>query len=521
MASTETELKTGSEPETAPEAVAARRPKSDSIVDKLLDLLSSVRLGVVMLSILLGCCVIGMLVMQQNIDGFRTYYENLTPAQRFIYTKLGFFDIYYSWYFTLLLAITGLNIILASIERFPAAWQYVVKPKVNASPNFIRAQMFNREADIAPASWSPEAQSHQNVADTILGRWKKSGFRGRISEHNGRLTVFAQKHSWNRLGAYVVHIALLTILAGGFLTNRYGRGGKIEIVPGRTDDVFFSVSFDLDGEKVGREKLPFKLYCTDIQQQLIRPEGGLEQSNTVDWRSFITIQDNGRELPLLVHLNNPQDYRGYRFFQDSFQPLGYARLIVLGFEPVDGSPATEVTIERDGNADVPGVGNVAYVNFYPDFIIEQGGPGTASGDFNNPVAELVITKPDGTRQRSFAFAAQVVDELLGSGEKSREALLVAGNKVVLRKLEKVGTAHTLAVQYDPGRQPVYIGFTLLCVALCGVFFFSHQRVWAVVEPGEHGTSKVYFGGNTNRNRPAFEGRFEKLVAAAIAKGGGK
>jgi len=51
---------------------------------------------------------------------------------------------------------------------------------------------------------------------------------------------------------------------------------------------------------------------------------------------------------------------------------------------------------------------------------------------------------------------------------------------------------------------------LLVLALCSVFFFSHQRVWAVIEPDGDG-SKIYFGGNTNRNRPAFEGRFNSLV----------
>ena len=37
----------------------------------------------------------------------------------------------------LLLAITALNIILSSIDRFPAAWAYVSKPKLTASPRFI------------------------------------------------------------------------------------------------------------------------------------------------------------------------------------------------------------------------------------------------------------------------------------------------------------------------------------------------------------------------------------------------
>jgi cytochrome c biogenesis protein ResB len=57
------------------------------------------------------------------------------------------------------------------------------------------------------------------------------------------------------------------------------------------------------------------------------------------------------------------------------------------------------------------------------------------------------------------------------------------------------------------------------MALCGVFFFSHQRVWAVIEPDGKG-SRVYFGGNTNRNRPAFEGRFNTLVQS-VTGGGAK
>ena len=101
-----------------------------------------------MLVILLICSIIGMLVMQVQVEGFQDYYKRITPAQRLVFGKLGFFDIYHSWYFTLLLAVTGLNIILASIDRFPAAWQYIVKPKLNASPNFIRAQNFNHEAEV-------------------------------------------------------------------------------------------------------------------------------------------------------------------------------------------------------------------------------------------------------------------------------------------------------------------------------------------------------------------------------------
>ena len=500
-----------SEANTAPAEVSARGKKSESIIDKLLGVLSSVRLGIIILSVLLVCCIIGMLVMQQNVDGFEQYYRNLMPAQRRIYTLLGFFDIYYSPYFTFLLALLALNIILASIDRFPAAWQYIVKPKRTASPNFIRAQMFSREAAFS----RPADETAKAIAET----WRKLRFRVKVTDDKGRITVFAQKNSWNRIGAYIVHVALLTILTGGFLTNKWGSGGMMQIEPGKTADSYVSQEIELDGPRRSINTLPFAVECTDITQQLIRPEGNLEASNTVDWNSFIVIKDKQRgvEMPLLVHLNNPQDYRGYRFFQNAFSGVGYARQITLSVEPVAGGGATEITIPRDGSVTLNGIGTVEFKNFYPDFEIGPRGATTASGDYNKPVAELWVTAPDGTARRAFAYGAADFNQESG---KVQEALLVSGNRVLLKSFEKVASSHTLQIQYDPGRRPVYLGFTLLSAALCGVFLFSHQRVWAVVEGNGERSSGVYFGGNTNRNRPAFEGRFNTLVESAIAKGGG-
>jgi len=141
---------------------------------------------------------------------------------------------------------------------------------------------------------------------------------------------------------------------------------------------------------------------------------------------------------------------------------------------------------------------------------------TISPDYNNPVAQLEIVDADGKRNPAFAFNPRLAEEYLSKAnaklgkDAGTNPLLINGRKIILRDFEKVSTWHSLTIQYDPGRTPVYIGFTLLVLALCGVFFFSHQRVWAVIEP-DGSRSKVYFGGNTNRNRPAFEGRFNLLV----------
>jgi cytochrome c biogenesis protein len=521
MATTETELAPSTEaPPSAVPVVKIASKKGDSVLDKVLRLLSSVKFGLVMLGTLLLCNMIGMLVMQVNVEGFQKYYANLKPAQKLIYGSLGFFDIYRSRYFTLLLAITGLNIILASIDRFPAAWQYVRKPKLTASPKFIAAQMFTAE--------STEHADSKSVAEQIRNAWRKHGFRSHINEENNRITVFAQRFKWNRLGAYAVHVALLTIFTGGFLTSRYGVGGSMEIKPGRTSDKFATSEITLDGSRESQAVLPFQIECTDLQQKLIRPEGGLDNTNTIDWLSYIRIIDKERNVnqDMLVHLNNVGDYRGYRFFQNSFLPVGNARQIAITFEPAagGGGDLPAVTINRNGSAEVPGIGTVRYVNFYPDFDVDDSGPTTLSRDYNNPAAQLEITAPDGKRTMSFAFNPQLSEQYLTKAndkivkEGGENPLLVNGNKIILRDFEKVSLTHTLTIQYDPGRTPVYVGFTLLVLALCGVFFFSHQRVWAVVEPNGKG-SRIYFGGNTNRNRPAFEGRFNSLVRSVT--GGSK
>jgi cytochrome c biogenesis protein ResB len=77
---------------------------------------------------------------------------------------------------------------------------------------------------------------------------------------------------------------------------------------------------------------------------------------------------------------------------------------------------------------------------------------------------------------------------------------------VLTEFERAPTATVLSVQFDPGAEVVYAGFTILCLMLIAVFFFSHQRLWIVVEDGN-----VYLGGDANRNRLGFEDRAKKVA----------
>ncbi len=127
---------------------SAKTGYGESFFSRFLKLLCSVRLGVTLLVLLGLACFVGMLIMQQSVDGFARYFAELTPAQRLVYGNLGLFDIYHSWYFNALLFLVSMNIVLASIDRFPKTWLFVSKPNATVPVRWLRDQKQNAEIDI-------------------------------------------------------------------------------------------------------------------------------------------------------------------------------------------------------------------------------------------------------------------------------------------------------------------------------------------------------------------------------------
>jgi cytochrome c biogenesis protein len=486
--------------------VAPAARSTPSVVTRLLNLLSSVRFGVTLLILLACASMIGMLIMQTNVDGFDKYFAGLTPSQKLLGGVLGFFDIYHAWYFNALLLVLSLNIVLASIERFPGAWQYVVRPKLEVVAAWLRKQSVTSTIEM-------RADSRAALAARIAEASRKTGFKPIVTEKGTRTFILAQRGTWNRLGAYAVHVALLTIFFGGFMTAQFGRTGSMWLKPGATAKDMSETVFKIEDTSTFRldkstAALPFEVTCTDIQQKLIRKEGPITADNTIDWMTRIKIKDETGEHTALVQMNRPFDYRGYRFFQASFMNVGHARNITLRLTPEAGGAPQDVPVARDGSTTLPDGTKIEYVDFQPDFQMQGSQAGTQSGDYNNPAAILNVTTAAGERSRAFAFAQE-----LPSGAPVGRA--VAGYKFRLADFEKVPEAHMLSVQRDPGTTIFYVGSGMLFLALSAVFFFSHQRVWAIVEEKDMyaKTFSVVLGGNTNRNVVALEDKFNKLLQA--------
>ncbi|MBK8467277.1 MAG: cytochrome c biogenesis protein ResB [Chloracidobacterium sp.] len=506
----------------------ATQRKQAPVLNRILDFVSSVRVGVIQLCMLVVLAMAGMLIMQQNVDGFDAYYASLTPAEKTVFAALGLFDIYYSWYFKLLLLTLSLNIVLASIDHFPSAWAYIVDPKLTATRDWLLGLRSNTIIE-------RDEVSESDAAEKIKEIFKSNGLESTVTETeimeygigaDGRkdfsvvnrkktIVVFGESGKTNRLGAYIVHVALLTLFLGHFVFLVTSFDADVRMIPGSKTDSIQLIKFDLDKRERFNVQLPFSMECTDIQQRLIDEKGGIDVSNTLDWRTELKIDDPQYGVSVEeASLNKPLFYRGYRFFQAQTIPIGHARTITLDLTPQNGGVPIKANIERNGSTTLPDGTKVDFTDFEPDFTFgPDGQPDTRSGDYNNPVAVLNVTPPDGEKIRVFAFAQKLADNIPVGAPK-------AGYKWRLAEFEKSPMAHVLAIKYDPYNASIiawYVGGFGLIGALMFVFFFSHKRVWAQIAKEEDGKIEIVLAGDVNRNEIAFEDKFKSL-ADSVSKG---
>ena len=335
--------------------LSAKTVKKESLLSRFLGMLCSVRFGVVMLILLGLACFFGMIIMQQNVDGFEQYFAELTPSQRLVYGSLGLFDIYHAWYFNALLAILSVNIILASIDRFPKTRMMVSKPVLTPPIRWLRDQK-------QTATLTFEGNKEE-ITKKISEALKSSGWRKiSINEKNNNTFIFTQSGVWNRFAYLAVHVGLLTIFLGGFLTSQLGHTGNMPLTPGQSSDLIYETAFELEQVQQITKRLPFEIICTDIQQKLIKDDGSISASNTIDWLTTIQIKDGDQTHDAVVQMNSPFDYRGYRFFQASFVSVGRARNVTVRLKDEAGK-TQDITLKRNGSANLENGANIKICRF--------------------------------------------------------------------------------------------------------------------------------------------------------------
>ena len=108
--------------------------KKEDVFETAWKFLASVKLAVAVFIILALSSIIGTIVEQQaepakNIALLAKFFgDSAAPTVYNIFAKLGFMDMYRSWWFVSFLIIFSINLIVCSLDRFPKTWKLVKMP---------------------------------------------------------------------------------------------------------------------------------------------------------------------------------------------------------------------------------------------------------------------------------------------------------------------------------------------------------------------------------------------------------
>src|SRR5690625_2699007 len=129
--------------------VTARRSQTynRSIVDKIWNFFSSVKIGVMLIVIALIASGLGTIFPQEmyipqeaeNRDP-AVFYEDWYGLPGKIYYQLGFHDLYSSWWYMILIALIGVSLVICSIDRFVPLRRALKMQKPKKNNTFLERQ---------------------------------------------------------------------------------------------------------------------------------------------------------------------------------------------------------------------------------------------------------------------------------------------------------------------------------------------------------------------------------------------
>jgi cytochrome c biogenesis protein len=244
--------------------------------------------------------------------------------------------------------------------------------------------------------------------------------------------------------------------------------------------------------------LPFSIRCDAAGQE------NYKDGSPKKWWSKLAVVRDGRDVEKKeIVVNDPLVYTGVRFYQSSFGSNGKVAKLVLEATPVTGSGGKrEIAFALNDTAPLDGDTTVRFAEFIPDFAVRDGQVYRRSNQLGNPAALLVVSAKSSGKTFDVWLPPMegVVDNAKAPFQFEPKDL-------------KLGHFTGLQVSHEPGQWAVWSGVLLMGVGLTFVFYVVHIRFWAVpVRDPRTGKLVLWIGGSANRNRDAFEQRFNDLVA---------
>jgi cytochrome c biogenesis protein len=288
-------------------SVAAPAKSDPPIRRNKLAILASVKLTVLLLTLIAATILIGAWCPQESAVGFQKVVDMFGEKNALELSRYGITDIFHSVWFLMLIGLLTANMVACSVQRvFPKA-RLFRQPMMFFTDREISKLPVQREIRVPLASEVASQKLEQSL--------RKCGYV--IKKKDSSITA-----EWGKIGklaATITHIGLLSLLVGVSITSWTGFSG-FEPTP-----LHGSMSFaSSEHSKLWVGKLPTWSVRVDATRREDYPTGEPKQ-----WYSDLAVVDsNGRELKKQqISVNNPLSYDGVDIYQSSW---GLDQL-VLGF----------------------------------------------------------------------------------------------------------------------------------------------------------------------------------------------
>jgi len=470
-----------------------------TVARKIWQTAASIKTGVVLLILVVVLAAAGTVILQRPMTEPDDMQRAYSPQVLHFLDAAGLTDVFHAWWFIGLMILVSICIIAASIDRFPNAWRYYSRPYKYADATFRRALHPNKSIAIA------DEESGLVAAERAL---HSIGLKPERVVRDDHFAIFAERHRISEMAVYIVHASLLLIFFGWIIDGVYGWRGTLMLNEGSTTNV-------VELRDGTNKALPFSIRCDAAGQE------NYKDGTPKKWWSKLAVVAGGRDVTAKeIVVNDPLIYKGVRFYQSSFGETGRVDKVVLAASPnaafasasSSAGAKSVLPAANDGKEIVLGLGDTAdldsettvrFAEFFSDFAVRDGQVYKRSNDIGSPAAHLVVTIK--SKNQSFDVWFPALDEV---ADNSKAPYLLRPKDLTWQHFTG------LQVSHEPGQWAVWSGVVLLGVGLAFVFYVVHMRFWAVpVRDEQTGLFALWIGGSANRNRDAFEQRFNHVIAA--------
>ncbi|MGG5253749.1 cytochrome c biogenesis protein ResB [Neobacillus sp. SM06] len=480
---------------------SARRSQTyqKTIIDKIWNFFSSVKVGVWLIVITLIASAIGTILPQEM------YIPPTVPANEFyqqqygwigkLYYQLGFNNLYSSWWYLLLIALIGISLVICSLDRVIPLYKALKAQGVTRHEGFLKRQrLFGIAGDTV---------SNKDL-EMVRERLKARHYR--VREENGDL--LAEKGRFSRWGPYVNHIGLIVFLIGGMLRFIPGmyvdkvmwiREGETKVIP-ETKDQYYLMN----------KKFILQVYDKNKDQQFgaaIERAGNVPknyQSNVILYKKAgNTIAGETPKLKKVkeykIRVNQPLSFNGYSIYQVDYKLNELNKMTFSLLNKKSNQEFGDLTIDLNDPKSKYDLGNgytVEILGYFPDFeFSDKNEPTTKSKVPNNPAFVFRMTAPDKPKgETSFVAIRQTIEPF--------------GDNEYKMKFKGVETKNVsgLTLRKDSTLWVIILGGILFMFGVIQGAYWNHRRIWIQRKNGE-----TWIAAHTNKNWYGLKREIEMLM----------